>query len=66
MEKISVTIPTDTLWAIKADGQSRGENRSQTVTRLLSKALGIEGDDLPPWGEDHENRIKRLEEVAGL
>lgn len=63
-EKISVTVPTNLLWEVKTVQKSTGKSRSEVISDCVQRVLGA--DELPAWGQDHEDRISRIEEAANL
>lgn len=48
-EKISVTVPTDLLWVVKAEQKATGDNRSAVITNCIRRQLTNEGEEQRIW-----------------
>lgn len=66
VEKISVTVPTELLWSVKAEMKATGRNRSQVIAACIRAKLNPETtrEEFDQLRAD-VNKLLRLAESTG-
>jgi predicted DNA-binding protein len=62
MPTVTIRVSEDTKRHLDANAQRSG----QTISDYIREALDLRDPDLMEIVEDHERRLRRLEELAGL
>lgn len=60
--KLSITVPHELVDLVSQEMQTSGRSKSAVITEILRSHFNLHSDQM----EDHEHRITKLEEVAGL